>query len=76
VHETLAYTGRAEAVERMTFGADRSPQGTVHVRRGSTRQVYLVSSFILDELRKPLVSPATRDALRAPGRARRPALMS
>jgi hypothetical protein len=49
----------------MTFGADRSPQGTVHVRRESTRQVYLVSSFILDELRKPLVSPATRDARRA-----------
>jgi len=59
------YTGRAEAVERMTFGADRSPQGAVHVRRESTRQVYLVSSFILDELRKPLVSPVTRDALRA-----------
>src|SRR5206468_9937991 len=44
---------------------------------GSMRNVYLVSSFILDQLRKPLVSPATtRYAPRAPGRARRPALMS
>ncbi len=57
--QVALYAERAEAVERLTFGTNRSQQGTVYVRRESTRYVYLVSSFILDELRKPALS---RDA--------------
>jgi hypothetical protein len=53
----VLYTDQPEPVEAMSFGAHYGDQGAVYVRRESTRSVYLVSSYILDELRRPALAP-------------------
>ena len=50
------YTDRAEPVEVLSFGRVDDATGLVHVRRGSTRFVYLVTRQILDELRRPALA--------------------
>lgn len=50
------YTDRAEPVEVLSFGRIDEATGLVHVRRGSTRFVYLVTRQILDELRRPTLA--------------------
>lgn len=52
----VLYTDRPEPAEAMSFGKHYGDQGAVYVRRESTRSVYLVSSYILDELRKPALA--------------------
>ncbi len=52
----VLYTDLPKPVETMSFGKARSEQGLVYVRRESTSFVYLVSSYILDELRRPMLS--------------------
>jgi Domain of unknown function (DUF4340) len=56
VARVTLYTDRPEPVEMMRFGKRHAVQGAVYVRRESTRAVYLVSSDILDELRRPTLS--------------------
>lgn len=51
-------TQRPEPVEAMSFGMNDSQPGMVYVRRKSTRFVYVLSSYILDELRRPTLSEA------------------
>ena len=50
------YTDRAEPVEVLSFGRIDEATGLVHVRRDSTRFVYLVTRQILDELRRPTLA--------------------
>lgn len=58
----VLFTDRPEPVETMSFGGKPSEEGLVYVRRESTRFVYLVSRYILDELRKPMLARGTAQA--------------
>jgi hypothetical protein len=62
VARVLLYTDQPTPVEVISFGGPHAEPGVVYVRRQSTRFVYLVSSSILEELRKP---PLAQESLRA-----------
>ena len=62
VARLVLYTDQAQPVEAMSLGRYYGDQGAVYVRRESTRFVYLVSSYILDELRKPALAPGSAQA--------------
>jgi len=62
VARVTLYTDRPEPVEAMRFGKRHAVQGTIYVRRESTRAVYLVSSAILDELRQPTLAQKSPQA--------------
>jgi uncharacterized protein DUF4340 len=53
VAQVRLYTDQSVPVEVISFGGPYTESGVVYVRRESTRAVYLVSSSILEELRKP-----------------------
>jgi hypothetical protein len=57
----VLYTDQPEPVEAMSFGKHYGDRGAVYVRREPTGFAYLVSSYILDELRKlALTSDSSR----------------
>jgi hypothetical protein len=62
VAQVRLYTAQPVPVEVISFGGPHTEPGVVYVRRESTRFVYLVSSSILEELRKP---PLAQESSRA-----------
>jgi hypothetical protein len=62
VARLLLYTDQPAPVDVISFGGPHTEPGVVYVRRASTGLVYLVSSDILEELRKP---PLARESSRA-----------